>query len=193
MPKRHGFSCERGELESLAQSALDRARRAGANGCDCEVSEGYGLTVTVRKGKPDTIEHNRDRAIGVSVYFGELDNLGEYLREVHPTVFVGVPRIYEKIVARVQDKAASKGKLNAGLAQWAISVGRQWAQHNSDRRQLPFWLSLKHKLADVVLFKKLRNAMGGRIRILVSGGAALSNDIALAFLGGAFRAPGSPA
>src|SRR5687767_3940209 len=71
MPKRHGFSCERGELESLAQSALERARRAGASGCDCEVSEGYGLTVTVRKGKPDTIEHNRDRAMGVSVYFGE--------------------------------------------------------------------------------------------------------------------------
>ena len=71
MPKRHGFSCERGELESLAQSALARARGAGASGCDCEVSEGYGLTVTVRKGKPDTIEHNRDRAIGVSVYFGE--------------------------------------------------------------------------------------------------------------------------
>ena len=71
MPKRHGFSCEHGELESLAQSALERARRAGASGCDCEVSEGYGLTVTVRKGKPDTIEHNRDRAVGVSVYFGE--------------------------------------------------------------------------------------------------------------------------
>ncbi len=120
---------------------------------------------------------------GMSVYFGQLDNLGDYLREVHPTVFVGVPRIYEKIVARVQDKAASKGKLNGAMAQWAIGVGREWAQHNSDRKPIPFPLSLKHKLADAVLFKKLRNAMGGRIRILVSGGAALSNDIALAFLG----------
>jgi PmbA protein len=71
MPKRHGFSCPRSELESLAQSVLERARRAGASGCDCDVSEGYGLTVTVRKGRPDTIEHNRDRSIGVSVYFGE--------------------------------------------------------------------------------------------------------------------------
>ena len=71
MPKRHGFSCQRGELESLAQSAIARARHAGASGCDCEVSEGYGLSVTVRKGRPDTIEHNRDRAIGVTVYFGE--------------------------------------------------------------------------------------------------------------------------
>ena len=71
MPKRHGFSCPRSELDSLAQAVLERARRAGASGCDCDVSEGYGLTVTVRKGKPDTIEHNRDRSIGVTVYFGE--------------------------------------------------------------------------------------------------------------------------
>jgi PmbA protein len=71
MPKRHGFSCERAELESLAHAALERARRAGASGCDCDVSEGHGLTVTVRKGRPETIEHNRDRSIGVSIYLGE--------------------------------------------------------------------------------------------------------------------------
>jgi PmbA protein len=71
MPKRHGFSVPRGELEAIAQSALARARQAGASGCDCDVSEGYGLSVTVRKGRPDTVEHNRDRSIGVTVYFGE--------------------------------------------------------------------------------------------------------------------------
>jgi PmbA protein len=71
MPKRHGFSCQSGELHDLAQAVLARARRAGASGCDCDVSEGYGLTVTVRKGRPDTVEHNRDRSIGVTVYFGE--------------------------------------------------------------------------------------------------------------------------
>src|SRR3954470_7607668 len=66
-----GFTCDRAELESLAQAVLERAKRAGASGCDCDVSEAHGLTVTVRKGKPDTIEHNRDRSLGVSVYFGE--------------------------------------------------------------------------------------------------------------------------
>jgi PmbA protein len=71
MPKRHAFSCQRSELEALAHAVLERARRAGASGCDCDVSEGYGLSVTVRKGKPDTVEHNRDRSIGVTVYFGE--------------------------------------------------------------------------------------------------------------------------
>ena len=120
---------------------------------------------------------------GMSVYFGELETLGEYLREVKPTVFVGVPRIYEKILARVQDRAMAKGRLNAALVHWSVEVGKRWAQQISDRKPIPFPLSLKHKLADLILFQKLRNAMGGRIRILVSGGAALSNEVSLAFLG----------
>jgi PmbA protein len=73
-PKRarsaQGFSCDAAELRELAQTVLERARRAGASGCDCDVSEAYGLTVTVRKGQPDVIEHNRDRSVGVSVYLG---------------------------------------------------------------------------------------------------------------------------
>jgi len=71
MPKRHGFSCDSAELEGLAHAVLERARKAGASGCECDVSEGYGLSVTVRKGKPDTVEHNRDRSLGVTVYLGE--------------------------------------------------------------------------------------------------------------------------
>jgi PmbA protein len=71
MPKHHGFTCEPGQLRELAQSVLEQARRAGAAGCDCEVSESHGLSVTVRKGRPDTVEHNRDRSLGVTVYWGE--------------------------------------------------------------------------------------------------------------------------
>ena len=120
---------------------------------------------------------------GMSAYFGSLDTLGEHLREVHPTVLVGVPRIYEKILARVLDKAAARGKLNAALVNWAIGIGQRWAQLVSEHQRVPFWLSARHKFADLVLFEKLRNAMGGRIRILVSGSAPLPNDVALAFLG----------
>src|SRR3954449_1818177 len=71
MPKRHGFTFDAAALRDMAEQVVGRAQRAGASGCDCEVSEAYGLTVTVRKGKPDTIEHNRDRSIGVTVYLGE--------------------------------------------------------------------------------------------------------------------------
>src|SRR3954468_13557051 len=71
MPKRHGFTFDAAELRDMAEQVVGRAQRAGASGCDCEVSEAYGLTVTVRKGKPDTIENNRDRSIRVTVYLGE--------------------------------------------------------------------------------------------------------------------------
>ena len=71
MAKHHGFTFTPQALRELARIVLDRATAGGAQGCDCEVSEAYGLTVTVRKGKPDTLEHNRDRSVGVTVYFGE--------------------------------------------------------------------------------------------------------------------------
>ncbi len=71
MAKRSAFTYGAGDLRDFAQSVLDAAKRGGASGCECDVSEGYGLSVTVRKGEPDMIEHNRDKSIGVSVYVGE--------------------------------------------------------------------------------------------------------------------------
>jgi PmbA protein len=59
------------ELRGFAQRVLDLAKRAGASACECEVSEGNGLSVTVRMGSVETIEHNRDKGIGVTVYLGE--------------------------------------------------------------------------------------------------------------------------
>lgn len=121
---------------------------------------------------------------GMSVYFGEsLEKVGVNMREVHPTVFVGVPRIYEKILAKVQDRAAAKSKLNGSVFSWAVEIGRQCAQLASDRKPIPRLLSLKRKVADMLAFAKWRQAMGGRIRIFVSGGAPLSDDVALAFAG----------
>src|SRR5260221_11667890 len=71
MPKPHGFTFNAAELHDMAEQVLARAKRAGASGCECEVSEGFGLTVTVRTGRPDTIEHTRDRAIGVTICLGD--------------------------------------------------------------------------------------------------------------------------
>jgi PmbA protein len=65
------FSYTHAQLQQFAADALAHARRLGASACECEVSEGHGLSVTVRKGAVDTIEHNRDKGIGVTVYLGE--------------------------------------------------------------------------------------------------------------------------
>ena len=71
---RSRFTYTPAQLREFAQALLDAARRAGASACECEVSEGHGLSVTVRKDEPETIEHNRDKGIGVTVYFGDRPN-----------------------------------------------------------------------------------------------------------------------
>jgi PmbA protein len=65
------FSYTQAQLRQFAADVLAHARRLGASACECDVSEGQGLSVTVRKGAVDTIEHNRDKGIGVSVVLGE--------------------------------------------------------------------------------------------------------------------------
>ena len=65
------FSYTHAQLQQFAAELLAHAKRLGASACECDVSEGQGLSVTVRKGAVDTIEHNRDKGIGVTVYLGE--------------------------------------------------------------------------------------------------------------------------
>ncbi|HTF37239.1 MAG TPA: AMP-binding protein, partial [Blastocatellia bacterium] len=121
---------------------------------------------------------------GMAVYFGEsLDRIGQNLREVRPTIFVGVPRIFEKIYARVKEKAAGKGKLNLALLNWSVAVGTEVAKLTVNHRRVPFLLSLEHKLANLFVFAKWRQALGGRIRLLISGGAALPEDLGYIYIG----------
>jgi len=71
MPKEHRFTYSPAQLRDFAASVLNAAKRLGASACECEVSEGHGLSVTVRKGAVETVEHNRDKGVGVTVYAGE--------------------------------------------------------------------------------------------------------------------------
>jgi long-chain acyl-CoA synthetase len=121
---------------------------------------------------------------GMAVFYGEsLDTIGENLREVKPTIFVGVPRIFEKIFARVKDKAAEKGRANVALLNWSVAVGKRYAKLAVSHQKIPRTLALKHKLADKLIFKKMRDGLGGRIRLLVSGGAALPEELGYIYIG----------
>jgi PmbA protein len=71
MSRANRFTYTPSQLKDFAQLVLDAAKGAGASACECEVSEGRGLSVTVRKDEPETIEHNLDKGIGITVYFGE--------------------------------------------------------------------------------------------------------------------------
>ncbi len=96
-----------------------------------------------------------------------------YLPEVRPTIFVGVPRVYEKLRERVLHGAATGFKRK--IYDWALSVGRSHRDEVVDgkRPTSPSW-----KLANALLYSKIREAMGGRVRIFVSGGAPLGRDLA---------------
>jgi long-chain acyl-CoA synthetase len=121
---------------------------------------------------------------GMTVYFGEsLEAIGQNLREVKPTIFVGVPRIFEKIFARVKEKSAENGKLNVAFLNWAVTVSQQWARLSTRHKPVPARLELKRRVADKLIFARLRNALGGRIRLLISGGAALPEELALLYIG----------
>ena len=96
---------------------------------------------------------------GMIVYYGEsLEQIGPNLREVRPTIFVGVPRIFEKIFARVKEKTAEKGKLNLAFLSWSVTVAKQYARLLTRHQKIPAWLKLKHKVADKLIFSRMRTA-----------------------------------
>ena len=121
---------------------------------------------------------------GMAVYFAEsLQTIGPNLREVRPTILVGVPRMFEKIYARIRERAAEAGKSSEALLTWSVSVARDYAQYISNHRPIPAALKLKHSIASKLVFSKWQRAFGGRIRLLLSGGAALSEDLASIYIG----------
>src|SRR6185369_5117703 len=121
---------------------------------------------------------------GMAVYFAEsILTIGANLREVHPTVLVGVPRIFEKIYQRIRERAAETGKVAVALLAWSVSVAREYATLVIAHRPIPAFLKLKHWIASKLVFSKWQNAFGGRMRILVSGGAALPEDLAYIYIG----------
>ena len=121
---------------------------------------------------------------GMAVYFAEsLLTIGPNLREVRPTVMVGVPRIFEKIYARIRERAAEAGRVAALLLDWSVSVAREYAKHVIMHEPVPAFLKLKHAIASKLVFSKWKDAFGGRMRLLVSGGAALPEDLTYIYIG----------
>ncbi|HEV2864589.1 MAG TPA: long-chain fatty acid--CoA ligase [Pyrinomonadaceae bacterium] len=121
---------------------------------------------------------------GARVYFAEaIEKIGDNMREVRPTLVVAVPRLYEKIYARIKEKAAAGGKLKAGLLAWAVGVGKHLARHRVERTPPPPLLGLQHRLATRLVFSKWKEATGGRVRLFTSGGAALPEELGYVFMG----------
>ena len=117
-------------------------------------------------------------ATGTSIAYAEsIDTVPTNMMEVRPTIVLSVPRLYEKMYARVLENALSGGGLKKRIFFWARDVANKWADiklAGSDPRGL---LALKYSLAQRLVFSKLKQRTGGRLRFFVSGGAPLSPEI----------------
>jgi len=116
---------------------------------------------------------------GLTTAFAEnIDKLRDNLPEVKPHFICSVPRVFEKVYAGVIAKAEAGSPLKKKIFHWAVSVGREVSKLQQARKPVPAGLAFKHRIAHKLVFSKLHEALGGRLRFAVSGGAPLSKEIA---------------
>ncbi|HSP17567.1 MAG TPA: long-chain fatty acid--CoA ligase [Thermoanaerobaculia bacterium] len=121
---------------------------------------------------------------GVTIAYAEsvakvADNLGE----VQPHIFAAVPRLFEKMRARIMDNVATMPAVRQKMFRWALGVAEQRLPYRVDNKPMPFGLKLKSTLADKTVFKKIHQRLGGRVKFVISGGAPLSAELAAFFIG----------
>lgn len=109
---------------------------------------------------------------------GRIDRIIDNLAIVKPTFMGAAPRIFEKAHARIITMQAAEGGLKEKIFNWAFNVGLQVQELKSQGKSVPPHLSVQHALADKLVFSKVRERFGGRIRFFISGSAALNADIA---------------
>ncbi|KUL68583.1 MULTISPECIES: long-chain fatty acid--CoA ligase [unclassified Streptomyces] len=125
----------------------------------------------------------------VTAVDGRVDKIIENLPVVKPTYMAAVPRIFEKVYNGVAAKARAGGGAKYKIFQWAAGVAREYAKVTQDNfrrtgtHSAPFGLATKHKVADTLVYAKIREAFGGNLRACVSGSAALAPEIGYFFAG----------
>jgi long-chain acyl-CoA synthetase len=121
---------------------------------------------------------------GATIAYAEsVESVPQNLLEVRPTLLLSVPRLYEKMHARVMEAVSQSPPLRQKLFRWAVDVGRRRSLALLSHRPVSLGLEVQYAVASRLVFAKLKARTGGRIRYMVSGGAPLNPDIALFFHG----------
>jgi long-chain acyl-CoA synthetase len=115
---------------------------------------------------------------GCSIGYAEsIETVAENLLEIRPHIMVSVPRVFEKIYAKVMDNVLTSSPLKRKIFFWAAGVGREYGEKKLLGQPIPGSLQFKKNLAQKLVFSKIIAKTGGRVRFFVSGGAPLSKDI----------------
>ncbi|MDB5099830.1 MAG: long-chain fatty-acid-CoA ligase [Cyanobacteria bacterium RYN_339] len=131
------------------------------------------------------LSHVFERVVNFAFIYGgacqqfaeSIDAVPANLQEVHPTIMASVPRLYEKIKARVLDKVAQDSNFKQGVFKWAMEVAKEYREARDGGKGVGFALALKHSMADRLVFSAIRERTGGNLRACISGGAPLPLDV----------------
>ncbi|MGK5518071.1 AMP-dependent synthetase/ligase [Micromonospora sp. URMC 107] len=163
----HGGWC----WEGVAQAELGLLRENDLQYLWLPLSHSFGKTLlcgAIHVGLPTYVD-------------GRVDKLVELLSVIRPTLMCGAPRVFEKVYNRAVTTAQDAGGAKAKIFAWGVRVGKEKVALEQAGRPVPTGLRLKYTVAEKLVFSKLQARLGGRIRVLVSGAAPLSPEIATFF------------
>jgi long-chain acyl-CoA synthetase len=148
---------------------------------------GRGVTALSILPLSHILERTADYALlaqGATIAYAEnVNKVADNLREIRPQVFAAVPRLFEKMRARVLDNVATQPAAKQKIFKWALGIAEQRLPYRIERKSLPAGLAFKSALADKLVFSKIKERLGGRVEFVLSGGAPLSAELAAFFVG----------
>ena len=115
---------------------------------------------------------------GARVYFLEdPKSIAKALEEVKPTMMCAVPRFFQKVYAGVLEKAEEGPSLKKKIFNWALEIGKETGEFRRTEKQIPFGLKIKETFAELLVYSKIKEKMGGRLWFMPCGGASLSPEV----------------
>ena len=137
----------------------------------------YSPKVSLQEFRGFDTASNYERAY-LQVMTENMETIADNMVESSPTIVVCVPRVFEKIHAKFMQGIKSAPKIRQNLFNWALNVGSKYSNLKVSKQKIGIFLSLKHKIADKLIYSKVKARFGGKIKFFVSGGAPLSKHLA---------------
>jgi long-chain acyl-CoA synthetase len=115
---------------------------------------------------------------GITTHYAEsFDTIVEDIKAKRPTIILAVPRVCEKVYAKILSQVKEQAQWKQKMFYWAKDIGAKVSKMKEKRQDIPWGLHIQYKLAYTLVFKKLREALGGRVRWMTASGAPISREI----------------
>jgi long-chain acyl-CoA synthetase len=114
---------------------------------------------------------------GMICYAESIEKIAQNMTEIKPTIMTAVPRLFERMYSKIKRNVEAQSGKKQKIFNWAIEIGKEYTAAKKTDESLPLTLSLKHTLAEKLVFGKLKERTGGNLRFFISGGAALAREL----------------